>query len=88
MLLSNEMLCGFMALYNYLGPLAPRLNFVKNSLTYFYSLFISSYALLLIAERLASVTADISFKVFYQHFKQASYRCKLKAQIAVFSFTH
>ena len=58
------MLCGFMALYNYEGPLAPGLNFVKNSLTYFYSLFISSFALHLIAERLASVTADISFKVF------------------------
>ena len=53
-----------MALYNYKGPLAPGLNFVKNSLTYFYSLFISSSALHLIAERLASVTADTSFKVF------------------------
>ena len=42
----------------------PRLNFVKNSLTYFYSLFISSSALHVIAERLASVTADTSFKVF------------------------
>ena len=41
----NEMLCGFMALYNYQGPLAPGLNFVKNSLTHFYSLFISSSAL-------------------------------------------
>ena len=40
------------------------LNFVKNSLTCFYSLFISSSALHLIAERLASVTADTSFKVF------------------------
>ena len=40
------------------------LNFVKNSLTYFYSLFISSSALHLIAERLVSVTADTSFKVF------------------------
>ena len=58
------MLCGFMALYNYYGPLAPRLNFVKNSLTYFYSLFISSSALHLIAKRLASVTAKTSFKVF------------------------
>ena len=58
------MLCGFMALYNYYGPLAPGLNFVKISLTYFYSLFISPSALHLIAERLASVTADISFKVF------------------------
>ena len=58
------MLCGFTALYNYLGPLAPGLNFVKNSLTYVYSLFISSSALHLIAERLASVTADASFKVF------------------------
>ena len=58
------MLCGFMALYNYKGPLAPGLNFVKNSLTYFYSLFISSSALRLIAERFASVTADTSFKVF------------------------
>ena len=57
------MLCGFMALYNYEGPLAPGLNFVKNSLTYFYSLFVSSSALRLIAERLASVTADTSFKV-------------------------
>ena len=53
-----------MALYNYSGSLAPGLNFVKNSLTYFYSLFISSSALHLIAERLASVTADTSFKVF------------------------
>ena len=59
-----EMLCGFMALYSYQGPLAPGLNFVKNSLTYFYSLFISSSALHLIAERLASVTAYTSFKVF------------------------
>ena len=50
-----------MALYNYQVPLAPGLNFVKNSLTYFYSLFISSSALHLIAERLASVTADTSF---------------------------
>ena len=58
------MLCGFMALYNYLGPLAPGLNFVKNSLTYFYSLFISTSALHLIAERLASVTADTSFNSF------------------------
>ena len=58
------MLCGFMALYNYQGPLAPGLNFVKNSLTYFYSRFILSSALDLIAERLASVTADTSFKVF------------------------
>ena len=53
-----------MALYNYLDALAPGLNFVKNSLTYFYSLFISFSALHLIAERLASVTADTSFKVF------------------------
>ena len=60
----NEMLFGFMALYNYYGPLAPGLNFVKNSLTYFYSLFISSSALHLIAERLASVAAVTSFKVF------------------------
>ena len=51
-----------MALYNYLGPLAPGLNFVKNSLTYFYSLYISSSALHLIAERLASVTVNTSFK--------------------------
>ena len=59
------MLCGFMALYNFQGPLAPGLNFVKNSLTYFfYSMFISSSALHLIAERLASVTADTSFIVF------------------------
>ena len=58
------MLCGFKALYNFKGPLAPGLNFVKNSLTYFYSLCISSSALHLIAERLASVTADTSFKVF------------------------
>ena len=51
------------ALYNYHGPLAPGLNFVKNSLTYF--LFsISSSALHLIAERLASITTDTSFKVF------------------------
>ena len=50
-----------MALYNYEGPLAPGLNFLKNSLTYFYSLFVSSSALRLIAERLASVTADTSF---------------------------
>ena len=42
----------------------PGLNFVKNSLTYFYSVFISSSALQLFAERLASVTADTSFKVF------------------------
>ena len=43
----------------------PGLNFVKNSLTYFYYLFISSSALhLIIAKRLASVTADTSFKVF------------------------
>ena len=42
----------------------PGLNFVKNSLTYFYSLFISSSALHLIAECLSSVTADTSFKVF------------------------
>ena len=53
-----------MALYNYCGPLAPGLNFVKNSLTYVYSLFISSSALHLLAERLASVTADTSFTVF------------------------
>ena len=59
------MLRGFMALYNYYGPLAPGLNFVKNSLTYFYSLFISSTALHLLAERLASVTADTSFIVFW-----------------------
>ena len=52
-----------MALYNYQDPLAPGLTFVKNLLTYFYSLFISSSALHLIAERLASVTADTSFKV-------------------------
>ena len=58
------MLYGFMALYNYLGPLAPELNFVKNSLTYFYFLFISTSALHLIAERLASVTADTSFNSF------------------------
>ena len=58
------MLCGFMAFYNYQGPLAPGLSFVKTSLTCFYSLFISSSALHLIAERLASVTADTSFKVF------------------------
>ena len=49
---------------NYQGPLAPEQNFVKNSLTYFYSLFISFSVLHLIAERLASVTADSSFKVF------------------------
>ena len=42
----------------------PGLNFFKTSLTYFYSLFVSSSALHLIAERLASVTAYISFKVF------------------------
>ena len=53
-----------MGLYNYKGPLAPGLNFVENSLTYMYSLFISSSAQHLIAERLASVTADTSFKVF------------------------
>ena len=58
------LLCGFTALYNYKGPLAPGLNFVKNLLTYFYSLFISSSALHLTAERLARVTADTSFKVF------------------------
>ena len=58
------LLSGFMALYNYQGPLAPRLDFVKNSLTYFRSLFISTSALHLIAERLASVTVDTSFKVF------------------------
>ena len=58
------MLCGLMALYNYQGPLAPGLNFVKNSLTYFYSLFISSSALHINAERLASVTEDAGFKVF------------------------
>ena len=46
------------------GPLAPGLNFVKNSLTYFYSLLISSSTLHLIAECLASVTADTSIKVF------------------------
>ena len=55
------MLCGFMALYNYQGPLAPELHFVKNSQTYVYSLFISSSTQQLIAERLASVTADTSF---------------------------
>ena len=44
------MLCDFMAHNNYQGPLAPGLNFVKNSLTYFYSVFISSSALHLIAE--------------------------------------
>ena len=33
-------------------------------MTHFYSLFISSSALHLIAERSASVTADTSFKVF------------------------
>ena len=60
----NEMLCVFWAFCNYKGPSAPGLNFVKNSLTYFYSLFISSSALHFIAERLASVTADTSFKVF------------------------
>ena len=59
-----EMLRGFMALYNYQGPLAPGLSFVKTSLTCFYSLFISSSALHLIAERLASVTADTIFIVF------------------------
>ena len=58
------MLCGFMALHNYYGPLTPGLNFIKNSMTYFYFLFISSSALHLNAERLASVTADASFKVF------------------------
>ena len=42
----------------------PGLNFVKSSQTYFYSLFISSSALHLIAERLTIVTADTSFKVF------------------------
>ena len=58
------LLCSFMAFYNNKGPLAPELNFVKNLLTYFYSLFILSSALHLIAERLASVTPDTSFKVF------------------------
>ena len=53
-----------MALYDYKGSFAPGLNFLKNSQTYFYSLVISSSALHLIAERLASVTADTSFKVF------------------------
>ena len=53
-----------MALYNYGGPLASELSFVKNSLTYSYSLFNSSSALHLIAERLVSVTADTIFKVF------------------------
>ena len=53
-----------MALYNYKGPLVPGLNFVKNSLTHFYSLFISSSTLHLIAERLASVAADTNFIVF------------------------
>ena len=53
-----------MALCNYQGPLAAGPNFVKNSLTYFNSLFISSSTLHLIAERLARVTADTSFKVF------------------------
>ena len=57
------MLCGFMALTAKV-LLAPGLNFIKNSMTYFYSLFISSSALHLIAERLARVTADTSFKVF------------------------
>ena len=59
-----KMLCGFMALYNYQGPLAPGLSFVKNSQTYVHSLFISSSVLHLIAERLASATADTNFKVF------------------------
>ena len=58
------MLCGFMALYNYQGPLAPRLSFCEKFTSVFYSLFISSFALHLIAERLASVAADTSFKVF------------------------
>ena len=58
------MLCGLTALYNYKGPFAPELNFVKNLLTYFYSLFISSSPLHLTAERLAIVTANTSFKVF------------------------
>ena len=53
------MLRGFMALYDYQGPLAPGLNFVENSLTYFYSLLISSSALHLIAERLASVKVKV-----------------------------
>ena len=53
-----------MALHNYQGPLAPQLNFVKNSLTHFYSLFNSSSALYLIAEHLATATADTSFKVY------------------------
>ena len=56
-------MCGFKVLYNYEGPLAPGLNFLKNSLTYFYSLFISSSSLHLIAERLASVTAIYTEKV-------------------------
>ena len=63
-ILTNEMLCDFMALYNHKGPLLPGLNFVKNSLTYFYSLFISFSALHLISKRLASVTADTNFQVF------------------------
>ena len=41
----------------------PVLNFVKSSLTYFYSLFISSSTPRLIAEGFASVTEDTSFKV-------------------------
>ena len=42
-------------------PLAPGLNFVKNSLTY---MFILSSAPHLIAKHVAGVTADTSFKVF------------------------
>ena len=63
-ILKQMFLYGFMALYNYLGSFAPGLSFCQEFTDVFYSLFISSSALHLIAERLASVTADTSFKVF------------------------
>ena len=35
----HEMLCGFMALYNYSGPLGPGLNFVKNIDVFLFSVY-------------------------------------------------
>ena len=66
-----------MALYNYLGPSAPGQNFVKNSLTYFYSLIISSSALHLNADRLASVTADASLWFDPTENKRNHMTCKI-----------
>ena len=58
------MLYGFMALYRYQGPFSARTKLCEEFTDVFYFLFISSSTLHLNAERLASVTADASFKVF------------------------